>query len=113
VAGPELFWTGASGEKYGYWVKKLPFSCDPEQNGNYIFAKVVNNVWLPVYIGQGDINNRVNDRVHYKAAVNKGATHVHVHTNPTERDRTSEEQDLLQGHPEAYAPTGCNQKQGG
>lgn len=113
MAEPELYWTGASGTKYGYWVKKLPFSCDQGQNGNYIFSKLVNKVWIPVYIGQGDINDRVSDRTHYNAAVSKGATHVHVHTNATERDRTSEEQDLLRGHPEAYAPKGCNQKEGG
>src|SRR2546425_927627 len=82
-------------------IKKLPFSCDQGQNGNYIFSKVVDKLWIPVYIGQGDINDRVNDRTHYNAAVGKGATHVHVHTNATEKDRTSEEQDLLRGHPEA------------
>ena len=113
MAEPELYWTGASGKKYGYWSKKLPFSCDPNQDGNYIFCKVVNNVWVPVYIGQGDINDRVNDRPHYNCATGKGATHVHVHTNSAEKDRLSEEQDLLAGHPQAYAPTGCNNKTGG
>ena len=113
MAEPELYWSGASGKKYGYWSKKLPFSCDPDQDGNYIFCKVVNNVWVPAYIGQGDINDRVNDETHYKCATGKGATHVHVHTNSVEKDRLAEEQDLLAGHPQAYAPTGCNNKTGG
>jgi hypothetical protein len=113
MAIPDLYWVGASGLKYGYWVRELPFSCNPGQDGNYIFCKVVNNFWVPLYMGQGDINDRVNDRLHYKAAAGKGATHVHVHTNANEIDRASEEQDLLRGHPEAYAPKGCNKKEGG
>lgn len=113
MAEPELHWTGASGKKYGYWSKKLPFSCAPNQDGNYIFCMVTNNAWVPVYIGQGDIHNRVNDETHYKCATGKGATHVHVHTNKVEKDRLAEEQDLLAGHPQAYAPTGCNNKTGG
>jgi len=51
---PDLYWSGLSGKQYGYWVKPLPFKCDPDQLGNYIFSKVVNNVWIPIYIGQGD-----------------------------------------------------------
>jgi len=110
---PELYWSGASGKSYGYWSKNLPYSCNPGQNGNYIFTKIVNNVWLPIYIGQGDINDRINDPIHYSCAVSKGATHVHAHTNPTEADRLEEEQDLLAGHPDSYAPIGCNEKEGG
>ena len=113
MATPELYWTGKSGTKYGYWSKQLPFSCNPGQDGNYIFAKIVNNVWVPIYIGQGDLHDRVNDPTHYKCATGKGATHVHVHTNTKEQDRLNEESDLLAGHSNAYAPTGCNQKVGG
>jgi len=110
---PELYWTGVSGKKYGYWIKKLPYSCGEGQNGNYIITKIVNNFWIPVYIGQGDLNKRVNDETHYKCAIGKGATHVHLHLNSEEADRLSEEQDLLAGHTDAYAPNGCNEKEGG
>ena len=113
MATPELYWSGASGREYGYWSKDLPYSCKPGQNGNYIFTKIVNNEWIPIYIGQGDINDRVNDPTHYECATGKGATHVHVHTNATEEARLDEELDLLNGHPDAYAPTGCNEKEGG
>lgn len=108
MAEPEIHWSGASGKKYGYWSKPLPFSCNPDQDGNYIFCKIVNNVWVPIYIGQGDINECVNDATHYKCATGKGATHVHVHTNSIEQARVAEEQDLLAGHPQAYAPTDRN-----
>uniref|UniRef100_A0A6H1ZT14 GIY-YIG domain-containing protein n=1 Tax=viral metagenome TaxID=1070528 RepID=A0A6H1ZT14_9ZZZZ len=110
MATPEIHWSGASGQKYGYLSQKLPYSCDVGQNGNYIFAKIVNNAWVPIYIGQGDIDDRVNDPTHYKCSTGKGATHVHVHLTSNEADRITEEQDLLKGHPSAYAPTGCNEK---
>lgn len=113
MATPELYWNGASGTEYGYWSRKLPYSCDAGQNGNYIFTKIVNDEWVPIYIGQGDINDRVNDETHYNCAIGKDATHVHVHTNSTEEDRIAEEQDLLKGHPSAYKPIGCNEKIGG
>lgn len=75
--------------------------------------KIENNVMLPVYIGQGDLNDRVNDTTHYKCAIAKGATEVHLHLTSNEQDRLKEEADLLAGHPNAYAPTGCNRKPGG
>jgi hypothetical protein len=106
----EVYWNGASGKKYKYWLKQLPYYCDPEQNGNYIFAKIVDRVWIPIYIGQGDIGNGVNDETHYLCAITRGATHVHVHTNHAEEERALEEQDLLMANPCAYAPTGCNKK---
>jgi len=113
MATPDVYWTGASQTKYGYWSKPLPFSCQSGVDGNYIFTKIVNNVWVPIYIGQGELNERVNDPTHYGCATRKGATHVHVHTTASEQDRRKEEADLLAGHPNAYAPTGCNQKIGG
>ncbi len=110
---PALHWTGASGEKYAYWSHALPVSFSSGQDGNYIFAKIVNNVWVPIYIGQGDLHDRVNDPTHYTCATGKGATHVHAHTTATEAARIAEERDLLAGYSQAYAPTGCNQKLGG
>ena len=106
----EVYWVGISGAKYGYWSKELPYYCDPGQSGNYIFAKMDNGAWTPIYIGQGDINNGVNDETHYWCAITRGATHVHVHTNHVEKARVSEEQDLLMAHPCVYAPIGCNHK---
>lgn len=107
---PDLYWHGASGKEYGYWSKELPYSCKPGQNGNYIFTKNVGDVWFPIYIGQGDINERVNDPDHYDCATDKGATHVHIHLNSSKAARIDEEQDLLNEHTLAYAPVGCNEK---
>lgn len=113
MAEPQVYWTGGSGKKYGYWFHPLPYSCEPGHDGNYIFTKVVNGKWIPIYIGQGDLNDRINDPAHQQCAIGKGATHIHVHTQSAEQVRLAEEADLLAGHPEAYAPTGCNRKPGG
>jgi hypothetical protein len=76
-------------------------------------AKPASTQWQPMYIGEGDINDRANDKEHCECARKKGATHVHVHLGPIEQDRLAEERDLLDGYPEAYKPTGCNEKKGG
>jgi hypothetical protein len=53
-------------------------------------------------IGQGALNERVNDSTHYDCAVDKGATHVHVHLNSFKEERLFEEQDLLKNYSIAY-----------
>lgn len=109
----KVIWQGSSGEGYEFISKPLPYQCNPNQDGNYIFTKIVNNTWIPIYIGQGDLNSRINDDVHNPCAIKKGATHVHVHLNARKENREKEESDLLAGHPVAYAPTGCNIREGG
>jgi hypothetical protein len=105
-------WNGASGRQYAYYIYRLPCSLSTGQNGNYIYTKVVNNVWVPIYIGQGDLGDRTNIDNHHRSSClkQKGATHIHAHKNENEANRTAEEQDLLAGHPEAFEPSGCNKK---
>jgi len=50
--GP-CIWVGASGVQYTYYISGLLPNFDPNQNGNYIYCKKVNNLWSPIYIGQG------------------------------------------------------------
>jgi len=40
---------------YRCWVFEQHPKIDPDQPGNYIYATIENNQWVPVYIGQGDI----------------------------------------------------------
>lgn len=72
------------------------------QDGNYIFAKIVDGNWRPIYIGEGDLGKRISQN-HHKAEciTSKGATHVHMHLNPVEKDRLKEEQDLLANYTQA------------
>ena len=112
-SNPTCTWTGASGAKYTYHVRELPVSFKEGQDGNYIYAKTVNGKWHPIYIGQGDLGDRIGPN-HHKAQciASKGATHVHVHLNAKEQDRLDEEADLLANYSQAYEPTGCNEKTG-
>jgi hypothetical protein len=108
-------WQGASQKKYTYWVYSIPTSFEEGQVGNYIYAKVVSNVWVPIYIGQGDLRDRTDIDKHHQSLClkKKSATHVHAHVNAKEADRLAEEEDLLAGYPNSYKPTGCNEIEGG
>jgi hypothetical protein len=110
--GPGI-WVGASGVQYTYYIFGLLPNFDPNQNGNYIYCKKVNNLWSPIYIGQGDLRDRTENHHEVECIACKGATHVHAHRNEREADRKREEADLLANYPQAYAPTGCNEKAGG
>jgi len=112
---PTCNWIGASGTPYRYFIHKLPVSFNTDQPGNYIFSKLnTANKWEPIYIGEGDLGTRVSDNHHQWTCIQrKGATHVHVHTNSTENERLAEERDLLANYTNAYAPNGCNEKEGG
>jgi len=107
-------WTGFSGSKYNYFVHELPAGFEENQDGNYIFTKLIEDTHYPIYIGEGDLGKRISNS-HHKAAciLLKGATHVHEHLNPNQQNRTTEEDDLLANYPNAYAPAGCNVKLGG
>jgi hypothetical protein len=111
----EIIWNGASGTGYRYAVyPRHPQGIPAKTLGNYIYTKVVNNVWVPIYVGQGDLSERVTKNHHRITCIDsKGATHVHMHLNPKEADRLAEERDLLAGHSDAYTPKGCNVKEGG
>jgi hypothetical protein len=107
-------WTGASKKDYIYLVFQLPADFREKQEGNYIFAKLTDEQWQPIYIGQGDLGKRITKNHHKAACIGqKGATHIHVHLNSDETERLIEEADLLNNHPEAYEPDGCNEKAGG
>lgn len=107
-------WTGATGMKYTYHVFENPPNFSANQDGNYIYTKVVNDVWTPIYIGEGCLSDRCCDN-HHKAnnIAQKGATHVHAHIGATQAARRAEEKDLLANYPNAYEPSGCNEKLGG
>ena len=108
-------WVGTSGTVYRYSIHRLPISFEGDQPGNYIFAKVnTESKWVPIYIGQGDLGERVSDNHHkWNCIERRGATHIHVHKNVEESARLEEEKDLLANYPNAYAPGGCNERGGG
>ena len=112
---PTCTWRGASGKTYTYYIWSLPASFGPNQDGNYIFSKKnPAGKWVPIYIGEGELASRVSDSHHQAACIRaKGATHVHVHLNSSERARKAEESNLLTNYTNAYKPNGCNEQPGG
>jgi len=109
----QCVWVGASGTRYVYMVYQLPKKFMDHQHGNYIYCKIVDNAWVPVYIGHGDLSHLVGENHHrIKCIQQRGGTHVHVRYNEHEKDRLREEVDLLGHYPQAYSPAGCNMKAG-
>jgi hypothetical protein len=115
MANAELVkWPGKSGSLYAYGIHILPVTFDEGQDGNYIYCKIVNNKWVPIYFGEGDLGGRSGSGHHKADCIKeKGATHFHEHLQGNKDVRKTEEEDLLENFPEAYAPTGCNEKEGG
>lgn len=111
---PTCAWIGASGVQYTYYIHELPVSFQ-EAYGNYIYSKLNNeNRWVPIYIGEGDLSDRVSTAHHRTTCIErKGATHVHVHTTGSKADGQAEEKDLLGNYGNAYEPYGCNVASGG
>ena len=102
-------WTGASGRKYEYhawYVRSRPG--DPEEEGNYIFAKIENGYWIPLYIGQGLLQRRYDAALQEGCVVSKGASHYHVHLENNRERRIQEEIDIIDAFPQCKRPTGCN-----
>ena len=107
-------WTGASRTPYTYFVYPVSHRFAPNEVGNYIYARLADNAYHPIYIGEGELADRCSDQHHQaKQIASKGATHVHAHLNSVEAARKAEENDLLSVYTEAYAPIGCNEKLGG
>lgn len=103
-----LSWSGKSGKSYKYFVHELPWRPDKNQKGNYIFAKVENDFWKAVYVGQGDLRERYDAAINEGCVSDKGTTHYHVHLNSDSSARQKEEQDIVAGNQECLWPNGCN-----
>ena len=106
-------WKGANGKLYEFYIFSLPCNLNPGQEGNYIYTRRnEQGLWVPIYIGQGDLADRANIGRHHQGACirRKGATHFHCHVNPRKDHRLSEEADLLERYTNAQHPSGCNER---
>src|SRR5260370_30353622 len=101
---------GTAGTKCSFYGYERHPRIIKGQMGGYIYAKIDQNTWLPIYIGQGDIGARCTQSHQIECIDSKGATHVHLKITADEHIRKSQEQDLLAAYPQAYAPTGCISK---
>jgi len=113
---PTCTWIGKSDKKYMHYVYPLPASIKAGEDGNYIYSKKNDeDKWVPIYIGEGELNERAKVDSHHQGTCikSKKATHFHCHSNSAEKDRLAEEKDLLGNYTQAYKPNGCNEKLGG
>jgi hypothetical protein len=103
-------WIGESGAKYVYYVFERHPDLPKGRMGLFIYSKKnEENLWVPLYIGHGDISVRCNADADLIARINaKGATHVHVRLRSPESDRRAEITDLLTRYKNAYEPDGCH-----
>ncbi len=109
-------WKGASNRQYEFYIFPLPYAFNANQNGNYIYCRRnEQGLWVPIYIGQGDLADRANRDLHERGACirSRGATHFHCHLNDSEVRRRAEERDLLKRYTNALEPHGCNRSRTG
>lgn len=110
---PDIRWTGASGRHYNFWKYEIGKGFKADAVGVYIFARKTSTGYDAVYIGQGILNDRLRTHENDGCVIRKGATEIHCCSVSTQEVRRQMERDLLAGNPEAYVPTGCNEKLGG
>jgi len=89
-----ISWKGRSGNTYDFTVFTIDVTFNPNENGNYIFAKKTQTGYDAVYIGEGDIKDRTEAHKREGCVIRKGATHIHAHLNNSEIARKNEEEDL-------------------
>ena len=70
--------------------------------------RYINKYWLPIYIGQGDLQDRYDAALAEGCVESKNATHYHVRSNGNKVDREGEESDLIAGNTQCEWPNGCN-----
>ncbi len=110
----KITWNGKSGTPYHFdiYPKETKFK---SLDGNYIFAQETSTGgWNAIYIGEGNLKERTQDKEHLDCANKKGFTHYHVHTNSNEENRKFEESDLIAEHTECqWENGGCNKTSNG
>lgn len=105
-------WTGKSGADYLYHAYPIPCAV-PRRFGGFIYAKRNDEgLWVPLYVGQGDLSVCCKDPEVLACLQAKGATHIHMRINRVESDRVEEVEDLLARYSNAFEPQGCHKPRG-
>ena len=111
MAEPTQKWFGVSGRGYIFTVSEIPCSIEIEgRNGNYVFCRHAADSWIPVLIGEGELQSALETLQKSGCVLEKAATHVHWRfTGGGEAIRKDIEADLIGGNPKCLAPLGCNE----
>ena len=86
-----------NGSTYRYWfLNPYDASSIKAEAGNYLFALLTVNGWVPKYIGIADnLSERIPCHERWIEAVGLGCTHVLAHIQSDAAKRVAEEQDLI------------------
>ena len=78
----EVTWNGQT-SSYKYRIYPWPFKFFINNPRNYIFCKMVSNVWIPIYIGEsgGDLSDSFDGHHAMECVKRNGATHIHAHSS--------------------------------
>ncbi len=112
----EVFWNITDGFGIKFHGYELTHELDAHLQGNYIIAKYDSekNAYFPIYIGEGDIEDRRNFHIRKGCITEKGAGVIFVKSEGSRIRRREIEQQLLEQYPGAYIENGgCNDKKGG
>jgi len=90
-------WQGASGMSYEYWIYPINRISFKAEAGNYCVAKEVEpGRFRPLYFGEtADLSERFDNHHKWSCFTRNGATHIHAHTNSSQKARLDEEKDLI------------------
>lgn len=100
-------WQGASGAEYQYEVYPIESEFRPLP-GNYLYAgQAEDGQWVPLYIAQTrDMHQRLEGHEKLQDAIERGATHIHMHySSAGQAARCTEERDLIR-----YWQPACNER---
>ena len=92
-------WHGLSGNPYVFTVYDLNTNWY-DVGGVYIFAKIENRKWVPIYIGETHSFKERLVRSHEKwdCALRRGMTHIHALRIDDSRRRKAVERDLIDNY---------------
>lgn len=88
-------------DAYTYFVHKLSTRFNPFQYGNFVVARKKGDHWEPLFIGEGDLNEQLDNLKQTVKLKKLGATHIHAHVNGMTEYRRAEKEDLLIRYPSA------------
>lgn len=91
-----LVWKGLGNTQYRFWFYDHSLSGLGSQSGVYMFVRLVNGTWHPVYVGiADDLLARLTNHERWREAVQLGATGVVAQAQASADSRQTAERNLI------------------
>ncbi len=98
AAENSMTWAGLNGTVHRFWFVDLSLAGLGSQPGCYMFVRLTNQTWVPLYIGiADDLRARLTGHERWAEAKGQGATHLVVQGLDALDAREKAERDLI-GH---------------